>query len=175
MRTIEHYRHAMRLANGLHLSPAGLSLARRVGEGLGSFDKVVTSEIPRAVETANAMGYDIDEQVEILGSLVLADQEVDWQAGIAALAEAYRLNGQAMVAAQTHASMLRYQLSTIPEDGRILMISHGGVIELGVVGVLPDYDYSAWGPACGFCEGVRMYFEGTNCVRAELLRLKGRS
>ena len=39
-----------------HLSQAGVNAARHVGESSGDFDLVVTSRLPRAVETAIARG-----------------------------------------------------------------------------------------------------------------------
>src|SRR2546422_10576967 len=48
-------------AVGSALSQQGVSLARRIGETVQGFDLVVTSDIPRAVETALAMGLAIDE------------------------------------------------------------------------------------------------------------------
>lgn len=59
VRTIEHRRHTMRAKPGQHLNQAGVDLARRVGDGMGRFDRVVTSRLPRAFETAIAMGYAI--------------------------------------------------------------------------------------------------------------------
>jgi broad specificity phosphatase PhoE len=46
----------MRRKPGAHLSQDGIELARLVGETSGPFSLVVTSPIPRAIETAIAMG-----------------------------------------------------------------------------------------------------------------------
>ena len=56
MRYLEHRRHSMRVQPGQHLNQAGVALARRVGETMGPFALVVTSTLPRAYETAIAMG-----------------------------------------------------------------------------------------------------------------------
>ncbi len=82
MRVVEHRRHTMRTKPGQHLSQAGVELARRVGEGMGRFDRVVTSRVPRAFETALAMGYAVDEQLEELSATPegLA-AELDWREG----------------------------------------------------------------------------------------------
>src|SRR5262249_53771825 len=42
---------------------------RRIGEEIGSFDRVLASTVPRTVETAIAMGFAIDDQLEVLGDL----------------------------------------------------------------------------------------------------------
>jgi broad specificity phosphatase PhoE len=69
MRYVELRRHTMRTRPGQHLSQAGVSLARRVGEGVGPFDRVVTSTLPRAFETAIAMGFAVDEQIALLAGM----------------------------------------------------------------------------------------------------------
>jgi broad specificity phosphatase PhoE len=50
---------------GSHLSAEGVALARVVGEALGPFALVVTSASPRAVETAIAMGFAVDDTLEL--------------------------------------------------------------------------------------------------------------
>ena len=54
MRTLDIRRHTMRRKPGAHLSQDGIALARLIGENAGPYDLVVTSTIPRAVETAIA-------------------------------------------------------------------------------------------------------------------------
>ena len=91
MRTLEVRRHTMRVKPGQHLSQAGVDLARRIGNTVGPFQRVVTTSIPRAFETAIAMGCAVDEQVEDRGVIMLNDDiemEVEWDAGFAALAAA---------------------------------------------------------------------------------------
>src|SRR3990170_981065 len=89
MKTIEIRRHSIRAKPGDHLSQEGVRLARRVGETIGPFDRVVTSTLPRAFETAIAMGFAVDDQVAFLGEMGDAvDAEVDWNAGFPAFAAA---------------------------------------------------------------------------------------
>src|SRR5262245_40559339 len=45
---------------GSHLSAEGVAFARAIGATLGPFSYVVTNELPRAVETAVAMGFAVD-------------------------------------------------------------------------------------------------------------------
>jgi broad specificity phosphatase PhoE len=161
----------MRARPGKHLTREGVELARRVGADLGAFDLVVTSEVPRAIETAIAMGYASDRQIEDLGALFDADDEVDWQEGCAAIATALPGNKRLTRAAQKQADVVRSVAALLPEPGRALIVSHGGVIELGVVGLLPQHDFSTWDAWAGYCEGVRLDFDGDTCTRAEILRL----
>ncbi len=61
MRWLEVRRHAHRSMPQPHLSPQGVDLARRAGEGPGHFDRVMTSTVPRALETAIAMGCAVEQ------------------------------------------------------------------------------------------------------------------
>jgi broad specificity phosphatase PhoE len=174
VRVVEHRRHTMRTKPGQHLSQAGVELARRVGNGLGRFDRVVTSRVPRAFETALAMGYAVDEQLEELSATPEGlSAEVDWRGGCPAFHRAARAGGVAARYVAEQAAVMRAIAAALPEDGRALVVSHGGVVEAGAVGCRPDDDFAAWGAACGYCEGVRLTFEGARCVAAEPLRVPG--
>jgi hypothetical protein len=70
MRWLEVRPHSLTKKNsargrGSHLSAEGVVLARLVGESLGPFASVVTSASPRAIETAVAMGFAVDDTVEL--------------------------------------------------------------------------------------------------------------
>jgi broad specificity phosphatase PhoE len=177
VRTIEHRRHTMRAKPGQHLTQAGVELARRVGEGMGRFDRVVTSRVPRAYESAIAMGYAVDEQLEALSStpdgLVGEDAEVDLRQGWVAFQRAARVGGLVARYVLLQGELMRAIAAALPEGGRALVVSHGGIVEASAVGCRPDDDFAAWGPGCGYCEGVRLTFEGDRCVAAELLRVPG--
>ncbi len=66
MKTIEIRQHSIRAKPSDHLNQQGVTLARLVGENLGPFDRVITSTLPRAFETAIAMGFAVDEQNELM-------------------------------------------------------------------------------------------------------------
>ena len=70
MRWLEVRRHSLTKKGaardrGSHLSAEGVALARFVGASLGPFARVVTSTSPRAIETALAMGFAVDDTVEL--------------------------------------------------------------------------------------------------------------
>jgi hypothetical protein len=50
------------------------------------------------------------------------------------------------------------------------VVNHGGVVELGVVGCLPGFDFSSWGGSVEYCEGARLFWD-EEFVRAEVLRV----
>lgn len=175
MHFLEVRRHTMREPGGVHLSQAGVTLARRLGEDMGPFDRVITSTLPRAYETAIAMGFAVDaqlEQLSILGADV--DAEVHWAAGFAAFAQAIRLGGATARFAHAQSALWQAIVESVPEGGQALVISHGGVVEAGAVACLPDADHHAWGPGCYYCEGVRLSFDGRRFVEAEILRVRER-
>ena len=110
MRELELRRHSMRVGQGQHLSQEGVDLARRVGATMGRFDRVVTSALPRAFETAIAMGFAVDEQVEALGAMSAdVSREADWQRGCAEFQRAARLGGAT-------AGYVREQGQLLPAD-----------------------------------------------------------
>jgi broad specificity phosphatase PhoE len=172
MKTIEVRRHSIRSKSGVHLNQSGVTLARLVGENLGPFDRVVTSTLPRALETAVAMGFAVDEQVELMSTY--GDEvahEAPWPQSFLGYAKAVKRGG----AAERYAKELAEHYSELANylaDGRAaLVINHGGVVELGVAASFPEADYKSWGGAVDYCEGARLFWEDGRCVNAEVLRV----
>jgi broad specificity phosphatase PhoE len=173
MRLLEHRRHSLRDPTSPHLSADGVALAHRVASTLGPFDRVVTSPKPRAVETALAMGFAVDAEVEELGTL---------PDDLGNLVDAFKPRSFADYAALVgrNPAMARYargqetfwghELEALPEGGRLLLVSHGGVIESGAVVAAPT-SAEAWGPTLGPLEGVRLYRDQGRWVRAEVVRV----
>lgn len=172
MRTLELRRHTLRAKPGQHLTQAGVTLARRVGETIGPFDRVLTSSVPRAYETALAMGFAVDE---VSGAFSLMDDAVDaeicWPAPFGEIAAAMRRGGAAARFGDRLARLLRDIARALPEGGAALIISHGGIVEAAAVACLPDADHADWGGHCSYCEGVRLSFDGERFVAAEILRI----
>lgn len=172
MRTIELRRHTMRAKPGQHLTQAGVSLARRVGEGLGPFDRVITSPVPRAFETALAMGFAVDEELDALAQMGEGvDREIEWPASFGRIAAVMRRGGAAAAFGRRLARLLGEIAAGLPDGGSALVISHGGIVEAAAVACLPDADHAAWGDYCGYCEGVRLFSDGVRFVRGEILRM----
>lgn len=139
MRVLEVRRHSL-VQDHQHLSQAGVDLARRVGAGLGPFGRVVTSHITRTLETAIAMGFAVDEQLEVLG-LIDADvwaevghhERWGWVEPFAAVAQLVRQGGATARLGRAQAAAWRAAVECVPGGGRALIISHGRVIEAGAV------------------------------------------
>lgn len=172
MKTIEIRRHSVRSQPGDHLNQSGVSLARMVGQNLGPFDRVVTSTLPRAFETAIAMGYAVDEQNELMSSYgSVVDIEAPWPLSLAGYAEVVRKGGAAAEYANQLVEVYTKLVNYIAEGRKALVINHGGVLELGAVACLPNADHIAWGSHFEYCEGIRLFWEDGNFVEGEILRV----
>ena len=172
MKTIEIRRHSIRSKPGDHLNQQGVTLARLVGQNLGPFDRVVTSNVPRAFETAIAMGFAVDDMNELMSSYGNdVEREAPWPLSLAGYAEVLSKGG----AAPKYASQLVAVYTKLADylvDGRAaLVVNHGGVAEMGAVACLPDADHLAWGSHFEFCEGIRLFWDDGKWVDAEILRV----
>lgn len=172
MRYLEVRRHSKRNTSQPHLSQEGVSLARRVGNGMGHFERVVTSTLPRAFDTAIAMGYAVDFELdELMPADGLVTTEIDLDASFAEVARAVKLGRHAANCAKDVAKLWRELIALAGDGGSVLVVTHGGVIELGVVACLPNADATQWGPAASYCEGARLHFDNDAFVAVEILRL----
>ncbi len=170
MPIIEHRRHSMRIIPGDHLSQPGVDRARGVGATLGRFDLVVTSSVTRAFETAIAMGYAVNELLPGLAPPPIAVQaEAGWEKGCAEYARVAVNGGPTARYLADLAELFHALASRLPEDGRALVISPGGVIEASVVACTPTTDYSGWDTSAGYCEGVRFRVRDRKFVDVEIL------
>src|SRR5262245_25818161 len=183
MRTIEIRRHAYTRkgegrGKGSHLSTEGVALARRIGGEIGPFDLVLTSPVPRTLETALAMGFAVDDQLEALGDLSPAVLEEvghherwTWEEPFVPFAHLVRQGGATTRMGERQRETWVRALESVPASGRVLIISHGRIIEVGLVACIPDGDFPAWGPSFRHCEGVRLRFDEGRFQGVQLLRV----
>jgi len=171
MKTLEIRRHSNRSPLGDHLNQTGITLARLVGQNIGPFDRVITSTLPRAFDTAVAMGFAVDEQNDLISSYTAAvEREVPWPQEFETYAEFVKREGAAAKFAHKLAKYYREIMNHLGEGHSALVISHGGIVELSVVGCLLEEDFSTWGGPVSYCEGARLYWDG-KFIRAEVLRV----
>lgn len=172
MRFLEVRRHTMRVKPGQHLSQEGVDLARRIGGLMGPYEIVITSSLHRAYETAIAMGFAVNDQLDEISQLGHGvEAEVAWDAGFAAFAQAYRLGGNTNAYADELAALWHMIAQSITDGGAGLLITHGGIVEAGAVACLPHADHLRWGPVIAYCEGVRLHFDGSRFVDIDILRI----
>jgi broad specificity phosphatase PhoE len=179
VKTLEIRRHSIRKSGGgSQLSQAGVDYARRLGASLGPFARVVTSVVPRARETAIAMGFAVDYELVTLTTDedLYAEMERSrwWEAAhpFAALGRLIAENGSTRRYGQAMAALWRDVLTAIPDGSAALMIGHSGDLEIALVACFPNADHAVWGGPFGFCEGARLTFAGNpeRFATVELLR-----
>jgi len=171
MRTIEIRRHALTKkgtdrGQGSQLSAEGVAQARRLGEHMGSFNRVLTSRVPRTLETALAMGFAVDEQLDVLGDIpaevwdeIGHQERWEWPQAFVTFAQFIACGGPTARLGQRQRAAWQQALESIPEGGSLLIISHGRVIEAGLVTCVPDSDFAAWGAPFQHGEGIRLAYQ----------------
>ena len=173
MRYLELRRHSKRVIPGDHLSQAGVSLARKVGEAMGPFGLVITSTLPRAFQTAIAMGFAVQEQRE---EFCPFDDDINealfYPAPFARWVPHIKEHKQLAQCVKEQSDLLHVIVAQLDEGDSALVVSHGGVVEVGAVGCMPQFDWAQAGDAMSYCEGVRLAFDGVRFVKAEVLRVK---
>lgn len=167
MRWLEVRRHSLtkkgeRRGRGSHLSAAGVTLARTVGASLGSFAYVLSSSSPRAIETAVAMGYAVDDVVEMPSGYVPGEvahhDQWRWEAPYQTYAELIGKGGGLAQVARAHRDMWIKAVESVPEGSGALIVSHGGSLEPALVSCLPEADHRSWGAPFKHCDGCRLTF-----------------
>lgn len=169
-------RHSKRQRPGQHLIPWGITLARRVGSGIGPFDVVVTSPLARCVETAVAMGFAVDATDPRLagpdgtGETFPQIERVDWTEGRASLRRLIAARGPMAAFAREQADIWVELALRMPDGGRGLVIGHGGAFIDGAALILaPATPGLAAGNLAGYCEGVRVRFGERGSTELEVL------
>jgi broad specificity phosphatase PhoE len=173
LRILEHRRHGRQDPTGIHLTADGAALARRVGATLGRFERVVTSSLLRAQETAAALGLSVDRTIEELGTIpevVIARLAETRPQTFAQYAELVRQSDPVREFARAQLLLWESILSGVPDGGRALIVSHRGVIELGVSLAAPQ-TVESWGPPLGYLEGIRLGWDPNRWTAAEVLRV----
>ncbi|MCX7618461.1 phosphoglycerate mutase family protein [Tepidiforma sp.] len=151
---IRHAERQDRADNASGLSPAGVAQARAAGARCPRFDLVVTSPLPRAKETAAAMGFAVSRvhpALQEIGERVEA--HVRWSDGYRAWAEARRSAPAVAAYADALAALVRGWLDEVPEGGALLVVTHGGIVEALAAGLAPGFDGGALEPGAGYAEG----------------------
>jgi broad specificity phosphatase PhoE len=153
---------------GSALSSDGVRLAREVGADMGPFVYVVASLVPRTMETALAMGFAVDELLEMgKGGWDAATAETDHRTLRADDALYLRYlerfaAGEAVArVGREQARIWDYAVGRIEDGESALVVTHGGLIEPALIAALPpDWEHSRWGRGFNQCDGVRLTWNG---------------
>lgn len=172
MRILEVRRHTMRHKPDLFVSPKGVTLAKMVAKTQDPFNLVVSSDLQRAKQTANHMAGRHDTTMTDLGHLPQAIFDyVGWPVNFFRIAEVIAEGGVVAEYAQAQADLWASVLKQMPESKNTLIISHGLIIELGMAAAIPNAPHYEWGKAIGYCEGIRLTYDGNKFVHCEILRV----
>lgn len=172
MKILEFRRHSKRSTPSPHLNQEGVDKARKLGNELGDFTFVVSSNAPRAIETAVALGYAVDEIVEEISMTPdYIEDEVTWGMNFGEFASVIKQKGQTFDYSKQMAEFLLNFAKKLPKNGSALLVSHGGLIEIATIGCFPNEDYDFWGKYLSTCEGVRFHIKEGNFEKIELLRI----
>lgn len=142
---------------------------------MGTYARVITSMLPRAYETALAMGYAVDAQhpAEELHTMPGAIfNQIAPPYTIANHAVVVNSHPPAAAFATKVVALWREIAQTIPNGAAALIILHGSIIEFGAIACFPDADYSAWGDGFSYCEGISLHLEGDTFTTIEMLRVR---
>jgi len=180
MTYVEIFRHAKR-GKGKGLSEEGRDLALRARALLAPhYDLCVSSPKERARETLVVLGferYEVDEAFTAVNPWGPFDAQVTKLAkerGIIPLAACWllpealnylRMQGETFLAA------VKRIARKLPEEGRALVVSHGGILEAAALHGCLRYHLDELGGEIGFCEGVVFIFEGEKLKWVEVKRL----
>jgi broad specificity phosphatase PhoE len=179
MRWVEVRRHSLTKKGGARgrgsdLSAQGVTLARVVGVELGAIAYVASSFAPRAVETAIAMGFAVDETLDLPAGYVPGEvghhDQWSWPHPYLTYAGLIRQGRGTAAVARAHSAAWASAAAGLADGEVALIISHGGAIEPALVASLPDADHAAWGAPFAHCDGARLAFRNGQFVSVEFRR-----
>jgi broad specificity phosphatase PhoE len=181
MKTIEVRRHSLTKNGegrdkGSHLSQKGVQLARTIATTVGPCELVIVSPFPRTLETALAMGYAVDDILPVLGPAetlgeVGLYERWQWEKPFEMFARIIEQGGEIAKAAQNLAEAWKTALETIPDNGKILVISHGRLLEVGLIACLPGAPYADWGTPFKYMEGFSLEYRENRFSNLKFLRV----
>ncbi|HET7842250.1 MAG TPA: phosphoglycerate mutase family protein [Terriglobia bacterium] len=180
MKYVEVYRHSKR-GEGKGLSQEGRELARQARVPLAPhYDLCISSPKERARETLEAFGFDryeVDEAFTAVNPWEPFDAQVTQLAkerGIISLAACWEIPAALStlkMQGETFLGAVKRIARKLPEDGRALVVSHGGILEAAALHGCARYELAELGGEIGFCEGVVFKLDGENLAGIEVKRL----
>jgi broad specificity phosphatase PhoE len=179
MRWLEVRRHSLTKkgaarGHGSHLSAQGVALARTVGAQLGPFAWVLASPAPRAIETAIAMGFAVDDTTGLptgyASGHASRHEQWAWPEPYVRYAELIGCGGDLATAALAHSGLWADLIAGVPDGATALVISHGGTIEPALVACLPGSNHAMWGAPFSHCDGARLGYNNGRFVTVQFRR-----
>ncbi|USG61474.1 hypothetical protein NBZ79_00600 [Sneathiella marina] len=109
------------------------------------------------------------ECIEELGSIsdgIL--EKLDWPNTLQAISEVIKTNNYCFRFARQQALIWFECIRDLHDESSVLIISHGGIIELGALGSFELDEHSASIGAFGYCEGFILEYSDDKCVGLNL-------
>jgi hypothetical protein len=117
----------------------------------------------RAIETAVAMGFAVDDTVELPSGYVPGEvtrhDQWRWPRPYRSYAELLARGGELAKVAEVHRLAWISMVEGVSDGAAALFIGHGGGIEPALVASLPDADYDSWEALFAHCDGARLGFD----------------
>ncbi|MHA1200486.1 MAG: histidine phosphatase family protein [Candidatus Heimdallarchaeaceae archaeon] len=130
MKIIELRRHSIRDSPFPHLNQRGVEKARRVGDTFGDFKHVISSNAPRSLETAVAMGYAVDKVMEEISMTPEEiEKEVTWGMDFDQYSEVVKQGSKTAEYASQMALFIKDIANMLAENESALLVSHGRVYQ----------------------------------------------
>jgi broad specificity phosphatase PhoE len=180
MKFVEVFRHSKR-GEGKGLSEEGRELARQARSLLAAhYDLCISSPKERARETLEALGFDryeVDEAFTAVNPWEPFNAEVSKLAkdrGILPLAACWEIPNALnylKLQGETFLAAVKRIARKLPEDGRALVVSHGGILEAAALLGCEAYELERIGGEIGMCEGVVFTMEGESLAGIAVKRL----
>lgn len=180
MKCVDVFRHSKR-GDSKGLSEEGRELAREARPLLAPhYDLCVSSPKERARETLEAFGfcrYEVDEAFTAVNPWEPFDAEVMKLAkerGVSPLAACWEIPeavNYLRLQGETFLSAVRRVARKLPEEGRALVVSHGGILEAAALLGRPQFRLDEIGGEIRFCEGVAFKLDGESLTKIEVKRL----
>jgi len=183
MKVVEIRRHSIRGSDDT-LSEEGRQLARKAGSTLeGKYLYCYTSPKKRAIQTLEEFGYTVFKVDERFGPLpgekirpfedrakkIVENQKLTLLEAFFEIGELHPIleeKGRELIEA------VKRICRELPDDGRALVVSHGGAIEPAALLALgKDFSLNVLGGELLECEGVRFFVEGDSVKRIDVIRL----
>lgn len=146
---------------------------------MGPFTYVAASLIPRTVETAVAMGFAVSDLFDFGGgelwesaSRELSHRELRDDDQLHRIYAAATEPGGAVTAlGRRQVELWSDIVGRIGEGEQALVVTHGGLIEPGLMVALPGWAHERWGRGFRQCEGARLTWADGTFVDADILHL----
>ena len=169
-----HAERADRTNEQSALAPAGRAMAEAIAKRAPKYALVVSSPLPRAKETAQLIAGRLDgidsgllpEMGGVIGDRLFGDMNTlaDW-------AEVLREREDARAFASEQLETWARIASRVGDKDRVLLVSHGGIIELPAIALAQRLQQPLAGPSFGYGEGVLVTYANRNAIRIEALRV----